>query len=329
MTGGASDLVPVRPDWTDSSEVLGYTDLAGVFRPGVLLEVAGTATSEDDVHRTLVIDEMNLARVEYYFAEVLSRIEDRRPAEGGGFESSPLIRTELRGEDEEWGRIRLPPNLVLAGTVNMDESTHGFSRKVLDRAFTIELSEIDLTKGTEETHSVKEYEGSPWPVSAWYPRATRLGQLGSRDVRDDERISAAVNALAELNKILMSAQLQVGYRTRDEVALFVTHAAEIENSFRTATGESVSPLDLALQMKILPRIAGGSAGIRRLLLGLLGWAWMGQPFVDESEARGLLEQWEASGRPSLSVEARYPGLASRALLMFDRLQTEGFTSYWL
>ena len=138
-----------------------------------------------------------------------------------------------------------------------------------------------------------------------------------------------MNALTELNKILTTAQLQVGYRTRDEVALFVVHAAEIEDAFRTSSGESVSPLDLALQMKILPRIAGGSGAIRRLLLGLLGWAWMGQPFVEESEARGLLEQWEAAGRPSRSVGARYPGLASRALLMFDRLQTEGFTSYWL
>jgi len=328
-SGGTSELVPVRPDWTDSSEVLGYTDLEGVFRPGVLLEVASTAMGEDDVHRTLIVDEMNLARVEYYFAEVLSRIEDRHPAEGGGFESSPLLRTELRGEDEEWGRVRLPPNLVLAGTVNMDESAHGFSRKVLDRAFTIELSEIDLEAGLDHEFGGGGRNGTPWPVSAWFPRATRLSELRSRNSRDDEHIVHAVNALVQLNEILTHAQLQIGYRTRDEVALFLIHAAEIEGTFRTSSGDPVSPLDLALQMKILPRIAGGSAAIRRLLLGLVGWAWMGQPFVDESEVKDLLEQWESNGRSARLQGARYPGLASRSLLMFDRLQMEGFTSYWL
>jgi hypothetical protein len=330
-TGGNTELVPVRPDWTDSSEVLGYIDLEGAFRPGSVLEVAHGAMAEEDRHHTLIIDEMNLARVEHYFAEVLSHIEDRRPGKGGGFESSPLIRTELREEDREWGEVRLPPNLALVGTVNMDESAHGFSRKVLDRAFTVELSEVDLGAGLAASNPSGASGRAPssWPVPAWFPRATRLSELGNRRDSDQEQIERAIQALRTVNRILTPAQLQVGYRSRDEVCLFTLHADELRALFRTSWEEPVDPLDLALQMKILPRIAGGSGAIRRVLLGLLGWAWGGQPLTEESDAHDRLREWEEAGRPLRIPEADYPGVAGRAALMFDRLQVEGFTSYWL
>jgi hypothetical protein len=263
-SGGEAELVPVRPDWTDSSEVLGYVDLEGTFRPGRVLEVAHTASSEDDIHRTLIIDEMNLARVEHYFAEVLSRIEDRHPVGSGGWASSPLVQTALREEDAEWGRVRIPPNLALVGTVNMDESAYGFSRKVLDRAFTLELSDVALdnwlpTQRSPEGASVVTDPSAPqlavlpWPVSAWWPRATRLSELHALSPADRDSIDQVVRELTELNAILSPAQLQVGYRTRDEVALFVLHANEISSFFRTSDGEPVSALDLAILMKVLPR----------------------------------------------------------------------------
>ena len=130
-TGGAAELVPVRPDWTDSSDVLGYTDLHGTFRPGVVLELARRAMHSSTTHLTCVLDEMNLARVEQYLAEILSRIEDRRPSPTGGFQTIPLLASNVGEAD--WGQVFLPFNFALVGTVNMDESAHGFSRKVLDR----------------------------------------------------------------------------------------------------------------------------------------------------------------------------------------------------
>ncbi len=80
LTSGKCERVSVRPDWTDSSEVLGYVDLNDRFRPGRVLQQAKEAASDPSQFHVCLIDEMNLARVEHYFAEVLSAIEDRQPS---------------------------------------------------------------------------------------------------------------------------------------------------------------------------------------------------------------------------------------------------------
>ncbi|HEV2148455.1 MAG TPA: DUF3578 domain-containing protein [Longimicrobiaceae bacterium] len=325
-TGGVARLVPVRPDWTDSAEVLGYTDLRGEFRPGIVLDAAREAMGQPRRHWVSVLDEMNLARVEQYFAEVLSRMEDRRPHPRGGFATAPLLHPTLHPGDA-WSGVVLPPNLALVGTVNVDESAHGFSRKVLDRAFTLELAEPDLS-AWEPVGTPGDAEPAWWPVAAWHPRAVTLAGLGALSDCERARVRETVEALASANASLVPAGLQVGYRTRDEAALFVLHAAETPDAFATRGGAAVDPLDLALGMKLLPRIAGGSDAVRRALLGLLGWARGGRA-LDESEARALLEEWERAGRPAALPGARFPRTAARLALMWERFLAEGFTSFWL
>jgi len=321
-TGGHARLVPVRPDWTDSAEVLGYTDLQGAFRPGAVLEAARAAQEAPARHVTCIVDEMNLARVEHYFAEVLSRIEDRRPGPEGGYATPPLLDAAGPG----WASIGLPPNLGLVGTVNMDESAHGFSRKVLDRAFTIELATVDFTARPAAAVAVDPVF---WPVAAWYPRAIRLAEIMPAGTEERACINRVVETLTAVNGFLMPAQLQVAYRTRDEVVLFLLHAAEAAHAFRSRDGTPRDPLDLAIQMKVLPRLLGGSRPLRRALLGLLGWAATGRGFDDEDDARALLDPWDRAGRPAYLADAPFPGTAARLCLMWDRLAAEGFTSFWV
>jgi hypothetical protein len=263
-TGGASTRISVRPDWTDSSEVLGYVDLQGKFRPGAFLTVARKASLSPSSHSTCIIDEMNLARVEYYFAEILSCIEDRVPSENGGFESAPLLSLQLNENDEHWQQQTIPANLGIVGTVNMDESTHGFSRKVLDRAFTIELSEVELdwNPNTKDESSIPSEAEAIWPVEFWHSAATRLSQLSNLDEPSVALIQSSIAWLKRVNNCLTCSQLQVGYRTRDEMILFLLNADEIRSSFRSSDNKVVDPLDLALSMKILPRIVEqhGKAG---------------------------------------------------------------------
>jgi hypothetical protein len=213
----------------------------------------------------------------------------------------------------------------------MDESSHGFSRKVLDRAFTIELSDIDLRNLRLQEDEERSEITSPnkWPVEAWFPRAITLGSLQNITEEEKKQISRAVDALTSINGFLNQAQLQVGFRTRDEIALFLIHSLELLPHFITRSGEKVDPLDLAILMKVLPRIIGGSAAIRRSVMQMLGWAINGKPIIQENEAIDILTDWENMGRVSAFKGANCPRTASRLCLMWERLQSEGFTSYWL
>jgi hypothetical protein len=323
ITGAHAELIPVRPDWTDSADLLGYTNLQGKFVPGRLLELARAASSQPERQFFAVLDEMNLARVEQYFAEVLSHIEDRRLTDTGFQSRAPLIA----GVPEPWSTVHLPGNLVIVGTVNMDETTHGFSRKVLDRAFTLEMSEVNLAARSpvspDEVPTV-----APWSPDRWRSRALRPSEIDSLPTPDAERVDRVVKVLTEVNQILVIAQMQVGYRIRDEVAMFLIHAAEDDAAF-TSHGSRVDPLDLALQMKVLPRIQGGSSAIRAVLRQLITWACDSELTTDDERPKALVSEWAAAQRPAAHPTAVYPRTAARLCLMWERLATDGFTSFWL
>lgn len=329
LTGGLSTRISVRPDWTDSSDLIGYVDLQGEFRPGVFLKTAAEANRSPQQYFVSLIDEMNLARVEHYFAEVLSTIEDRQPALKGGFESPPLFARNSGSELGEWAMQRIPANLGIVGTVNMDESSHGFSRKVLDRAFTIELSEVDLSLVSATPSNKPRRNPQSWPIRFWHCRASRLYEADRSSSVFIQNAERAINLLQQINDCLVRSQLQVGYRTRDEVILFLINASEMTDSFRTREGSRVDPLDVAIMMKILPRLVGGSNAIRATIKGLLGLSTQGRPFTGEDEAEGVLSVWETARRPDSMADAKLPRTAARLCLMWERLLSEGYTSFWL
>jgi hypothetical protein len=212
----------------------------------------------------------------------------------------------------------------------MDESTHGFSRKVLDRAFTIELSEIDLAGGLTKSGDARpEAALEEWPISNWMCPASRLDEVDFNDPANQKDIQRTVETLQRVNEVLVHAQLQVGYRTRDEIALFVINSRSVTSAFVTNDGARVDPLDLALMMKVLPRIAGGSNSVRRVLLGLLGIATNGSPLSADADPSDVIESWEQEFRPGAISSGRFPRTASRLCLMWNRLEVEGYTSYWL
>ena len=297
-TGGVAHLVPVRPDWTDPAETLGYTDLAGRFRPGALLRVARDAMDDAARVHTLVLDEMNLGRPEHFLAEILSRMEAREPVPGG-FASPPLLTERLGPADAAWQRTHLPPNLALVGTVNVDESAHAFSAKVLDRAFVLTLAAHDLSaweRGAEPVAAPAE----AWPAEAWRPRAVRLGALADLTAPERAEVERAVATVADAARIL--GPLGPGYRARDEVALFALHALGTPGTFRTRAGAAVDPLDVALDAKLLPRLDGGAS--REAAEALLAWA-------ASQDARTAVETWTAAGRPARLPGARFPLVAAR------------------
>ncbi len=324
-TGSEAHLIPVRPDWADSAELLGYVDLQGRFRPGPLLRLMREAQQQHERFFVGVLDELNLARPEQYLAEALSRIEDRRPLPEGGWITEPLLQLSLAPADQGWARVAWSANFALVGTVNVDETTHGFSRKVIDRAFTLELTEIDLKAIPSSDIPA---EPTPWPATAWWPRALRLADLSGPSAAEQQQLHRVLETLQTLNRWLQPAGFPVAYRTRDEVALFVLHAAETPETFRTRTGQPIDPLDLALWMKVLPRLQGSSPALRRALRALLGWAATGAPAERDDELRTLLDTWTAAGYPDRWPEAPFPMTAARLAHMWLRLESEGFASFW-
>jgi hypothetical protein len=221
----------------------------------------------------------------------------------------------------------MPANFSVVGTVNMDESSHGFSRKVLDRAFTLELSEVDLDLD-RPTPTPDSSEPVYWPAAFWFCGATRLAECNQELPAFRENAERATTLLQKANQSLVHSQLQVGYRTRDEVILFLLNANELTDSFVTRDGKPVDPLDLALMMKVLPRLVGGSNAIRRTMIGLLGLAH-GQSMTESDDAETAVESWASAGRPNAIEGVAYPRTASRLCLMWERLTSEGYTSFWL
>lgn len=261
--------IAVRPNWHDSTELIGYVSRLGTEPRYVITDFVrflAKAWQYEDVPFFLCLDEMNLAPVEQYFAEYLSVVESRSRA-GGKIESDVLIKwadddirkralEELFGEDaspnvtllkakiDKDKGLRLPPNLIVMGTVNMDETTFSFSRKVLDRAMSFELNEVDMDAGLQQCNDI-EY-GSILPDLA---QASLI--KGCEAYAGDQALCEKVKLyLIAINERLEGTSFKIAYRTRDEMMIYC-----IERTKGGLVGLTQA-LDEATSMKILSRIEG-------------------------------------------------------------------------
>ena len=135
--GNPSVIVPIQPMWKERTDMIGYyNEFTGKFNETLLLQKMYEANYSRDMYVT-VLDEMNIARVEYYFAEFLSLLELPDPEKRYIDVVSDVQKGDpalLRG-----GRLKLPPNMWFVGTANNDDSTFAISDKVYDRAMVINL----------------------------------------------------------------------------------------------------------------------------------------------------------------------------------------------
>ena len=287
-------IVPVRPDWSDSSDLFGHIDLSGHFKPGAIIDFIKDAYETKDTPFILCLDEMNLARVEYYMSDILSVIETRK------FDSSHKITSEKALVDENtcrqndgknlYGEIKFPENLYIVGTVNMDETTFPFSKKVLDRANTIEFSYVNLLAmpSFEKNTTVPKTLTNDFLVSEYIT-------LNDCNASDKDYIESICTKLQRINAILEKANAHIGYRVRDEIVFYM-----LNNKKAELLDENVA-FDNQIMQKILPRIQGSSESISKMLNELLK--------VCESE--------------------KYEASTKKINFMIKRYEEDGFTSYWL
>lgn len=323
---GQFTLIPVRPDWNDPSDLIGYQDLSGRFKPGRLTEVLVTASLPENRNKPyfICLDEMNLARVEHYFSDLLSLLETQRWMDGQ-IVTEPLIPNASldRLEDQElYGDLGIPENVYLIGTVNMDETTYPFSKKVLDRANTLEFNHIDLTQlpwseGDDEQEIVEIA-----PVSQRFFRADYLN-LVNVNAENKELVKRTTDKLVAINQILEEIHAQVGFRIRDTISFYSIYAER----FGLLTEDEA--FDLQLLQKILPRIQGSHTSVKRVLLKLLKVCLEGESLkVNDllDDASSLYSRWDAGKE---APAAKYPQSARKLAFMLRRLEEDGFTSFWL
>lgn len=313
--GAEMKLVPVRPDWSDSSDLFGHTDLNNNFHPGAILEFIKKAEWNKDKPFFLCLDEMNLARVEYYLSDFLSIIETRDRKDNGDIETDALIDVDYYKNKEaqgKYGRVFIPENLYIIGTVNMDETTFPFSKKVLDRANTIEFSFVNLMAKPAEI-----FVDKPQPLSE-SNSFLRTEYLYLSECDDTDLVKSICFDLEELNSILVKANLHVGYRVRDEISFYMM------NNKNSDLIDVNAAFDNEIMQKILPRIQGSSRAIKDVLSELF------KKFAgDYTGLAGATDFEQMQSYIDAAKDCKYPNSAKKIAFMMRRYEEDGFTSYWL
>lgn len=281
-------MVQVKPNWHDSSDLIGYVSRVSgkaEFVAGEFLKFIAKAWEDVETPYFLCLDEMNLAPVEQYFAEYLSVIESRKSHEEGTVTTDPILEksaedwyrvltSELTNEDNVRNRfleegICIPQNLIVVGTVNMDETTFSFSRKVLDRAMTIEMNEVDLYGGLTKRHeSIGKLDNAELVGSA----------VEGVDIYNDNTdvCDIALRYLQKINDVLEGTPFKIAYRTRNEFLLYVVNNlpyCKDENGNDLEQGYVIArALDEITSMKVLSRIEGDDTKVSDELLDNLSKA---------------------------------------------------------
>jgi len=312
---GRYKLVSVRPDWSDSSDLFGHVDLNGKFIPGAIIDFVKKAELDINNPYFLCLDEMNLARVEYYLSDILSVIETREYIDGQVI-TDPLVSEYYYGVDSKaagkYGTLRIPENLYIIGTVNMDETTFPFSKKVLDRANTIEFSTVDLNA---DFYTGKEVE--PLYLNNEFMKAEYVFFNQCSD--HEEYVKNICAKLQQLNGILKKANAHVGYRVRDEIVFYLI------NNENMSLLNPDDAFDNEIMQKILPRIQGSSASVKNMLCELFKFCagnYESYDTEDNDISSRMLKAAKQEG-------CKYKKSAEKIAYMVRRYEEDGFTAYWL
>lgn len=358
------ELVAVRPDWHEPSDLLGYISRLGdrpEYIPTKTLSFIAKAwqnlnpiVQKDDTGNIwwtaqnqnnakpywLCLDEMNLAPVEQYFSDYLSVLETRKFqfAEGmNHYQCEPLVHKDIiNGLKEESQRklqkdlsvsdelfdlfknygIPLPYNLIVAGTVNMDETTHGFSRKVIDRALSIDFGVFF------ENNFDQFFEGQPTIKPLTYSAVCDARQPQLFDDLDNFK-TASVEFLSEINAILRTTPFELAFRSLNELLLTVY-------CFKPRTEDELSAVwDDFLMSKVLPRIEGDIDKLsnndenilEKLSIYLKAHSIFGS--IAQTQRVDLFRE-KSTGEP-LMTSCRS---LEKIKWMNDRLNANGYTSFW-
>lgn len=298
-------FIPVRSNWVDNTELLGYYNLIEKkYHVTKFLNFLLLARDYPDYPFFITLDEMNLSKVEHYFSDILSCTESRILTESGIIQEPLDLYTgsqylETDSEDFETipTSLEIPLNIFITGTVNIDESTFSFSNKVLDRANVIEFNDVYLDTKTTKEEGLFELEH--FPNFNDYKIATREDYLSL-----PEYIKVY---LIKINDILKVRNLHFGYRTANEIALYINNVKTCINEERATI---IQALDHQLVQKVFPKLNGEYALLENILNNILCLL---------SEKNNIDE--------IKSEESKFPITIKKLLRMYDVLNRTGYANF--
>jgi 5-methylcytosine-specific restriction protein B len=338
-------LIPVGADWTGNDNLVGYPNgldsLSYNSKPA--LELILHAEKDSEVPHFLILDEMNLSHVERYFADILSAMESEA--------AIPLHQDEKRisNGQEVPKAIKLPPNLFIIGTVNVDETTYMFSPKVLDRANVIEFRMEAVEIGT--------FLDKPKAVNLWElnGKGINFGPSFVEAAADKSRAVPEVvkgkfkEEMLLFFKLLQAHHAEFGYRTSYEAGRFIHFYKELGGyADKDESGNLIAEevwsvwfnkaMDAMVVQKLLPKLHGSRTKLEGLLwaLGYACGADRGTLKPDEF-LKACQEAGEAQNEGKHSpdavekalngVEARYPLSFDKILRMYRKLVRDQFVTF--
>lgn len=298
-------LVPVGADWTNREPLLGFPN---ALEPGQYIKpesgvVDLLISAETNAGRPyfLILDEMNLSHVERYFADFLS-----------GMESGEPIRLHNGASDAVPARVRVPPNLFIIGTVNIDETTYMFSPKVLDRASVIEFS---ISKDQMQAFLNSEGKSDAGnPVVTGVGAAEAFVEMARSTMSESPVREQLASELLALFEILKPVGAEFGYRSAVEILRF---AAVID--LLGAKWPVQKVMDAALMQKLLPKIYGSRRKLEPVLKALGRRCVVNPDLIDDYLA----------GKKDLSGPevVNYPAALEKIRRIYRNLMDHGFASF--
>ena len=228
-----STVIPVQPMWKERTDLLGYyNEFTKQFNETVLLEKMYEAGYSKDIYVT-VLDEMNIARVEYYFAEFLSMLEipdaEKRYLT---VVSSQWEKDPKRLKD---GMIKVPSNMWFIGTANNDDSTFAISDKVYDRAMV-----MNLDSKAEPFVAAKEK-----PIHITAERFNKLAETARKEFRMTKRNERRLKELD--NYLIEHFHITFGNRIMNQIRRYIP-------VYVGSGGDELDALDDILSKKVLRKI---------------------------------------------------------------------------
>lgn len=317
-------LIPVKSDWTDPSGIMGfYNIIEKQYHIGPFLKHLLFAIENPDVPFFVILDEMNLSKIEYYLSDVLSVLETRLPhPETGKVISKEKIMLHSASSsdhyiatDDEYfdyipAKVTIPLNFYITGTINIDETTYTPSPKVLDRANVIEFNEVDLN---QYFNNVKVEDTSKFVLHK-VPDFTKPAISSSK-------VSTALpnsvkNEIIIINDILKKYNLHFGYRIASEMSLYVSHVKDCVVSPNEEILDKA--LDFQITQKILPKINGTQARIEKAILDLFN-AFTGEGIDIENVDPSVIATFDAN-------TSRFPLAVRKIKNIHSKLSAYGFAS---